>query len=270
MKIGLTGSTGVLGSLLKKENKIKPVSFKGDITNKNDVTKWIKSNNFDSIIHLAAIVPTVKVNQDKKYAYKVNFEGTKNIIDAVNSFSNKKIWFFFGSTSHVYKLGTKKKNEKHKPVPQNYYGKTKLLSEKYILKNCNLYTPCIGRIFSFTSKKQEKTFIIPSIISKFKSKKKKLNFVNVNHERDFIQTKDIVKAIVLLMKKRKSGIYNISSGEKVNIKSLIIYLNNKFKKKLFFNQSIKKTTLYGSNSKLLSIGWKKSKLNFFKYIKRNI
>ena len=69
MKIGITGSTGILGSNLKKI--LKPenfLSFSGKIENYSDVYKWVKKNQFDSIIHLAAIVPTGDVNKDKKYS----------------------------------------------------------------------------------------------------------------------------------------------------------------------------------------------------------
>ena len=40
--------------------------FKGDIRNKNKVSKMDKSKKFDAIIHLAAIVPIKIVNNNKK------------------------------------------------------------------------------------------------------------------------------------------------------------------------------------------------------------
>ena len=47
----------------------------------------------NTIFHLAAVVPIIKVNKDKKYVNKVNFQGTKNIIDAI--LKTKINWFFF-------------------------------------------------------------------------------------------------------------------------------------------------------------------------------
>ena len=96
MNLGITGSIGVLGSVLKKKLKIKNKNlFNGKIENKKNVNNWIKSNNFDIIIHLAAIVPTKIVNQNKQKALIVNFEGTKNLVDAVNKYSKKKSLVFF-------------------------------------------------------------------------------------------------------------------------------------------------------------------------------
>ena len=102
MIIGITGSYGLLGSILTKAlNHHKTIRFKGDIRKSRDITKWIISNNFDAIIHLAAIVPIKQVNKDKRKAKIVNFYGTKKLIDCMNiniNINKKKIWFFYAST----------------------------------------------------------------------------------------------------------------------------------------------------------------------------
>ena len=64
--IGITGSHGVLGSILIKIlYKYKIVRFTGDICKTKDIIKWLTNNNLSAIIHLAAIVPVDKVNQNK-------------------------------------------------------------------------------------------------------------------------------------------------------------------------------------------------------------
>ena len=60
----ITGSSGVLGSKLKKKIPIKFYEFRGDVTNKKQVHKWIMKKNFDIFIHLAAMVPTNLVNKN--------------------------------------------------------------------------------------------------------------------------------------------------------------------------------------------------------------
>ena len=89
------------------------LNFKGDITNKKQVYNWIKKNKFDIFIHLAAIVPVTEVNKNYNYAKKVNFLGTKYILDALIKYQNMNLkWFFFPSTSHVYKFNKRKKLKK--------------------------------------------------------------------------------------------------------------------------------------------------------------
>ena len=132
----LTGSTGVIGKKLRKNLPFKFYNFRGNITNPNTVKKWVNAKNFDLIIHLAAIVPTRKVNKNYLEAKKVNIKGTENLINALIKKKIKPKWFFFASTSHVYGIRQKYKklSEKNKALPTNKYGSTKKVSED-IIKN---------------------------------------------------------------------------------------------------------------------------------------
>ena len=82
---GITGHTGVLGSeLIKKITGVNFIKFKGDLTVKKDIKNWLDKNKLDILFHLAAIVPTKIVTKNFKYANKVNYVGTKTLIDEVN------------------------------------------------------------------------------------------------------------------------------------------------------------------------------------------
>jgi len=267
MKIGITGSTGNLGTYLKKiliNDDL--IYFKKRIENKKDVNNWIIKNNFDSIIHLAAIVPTALINKNKKLALKINVQGTINIVNGINKFANKKIWFFYSSTSHVYKFNNNAIKERNKTNPSSYYGRTKLLGENYIVNNSHNFTPCIGRIFSYTSMEQSKKFIIPAILKKFHSKKKKINFQNLNHIRDFLPIEDICLAIKTLIKKKGEGIYNICSNKKTNLQDIVLKLNTKYKKKITLSNNSGSTILFGCNKKIRKIGWKPLKIKYTDYL----
>ena len=97
MKIGITGSSGNLGSYLKNQfSEYKLDNFNGRIEKKSDIHKWIKGKNFDVIIHLAAIAPTSIVNKHKNKALEINFNGTKNLIDTINKLHKKKMGIFVG------------------------------------------------------------------------------------------------------------------------------------------------------------------------------
>lgn len=266
MKIGLTGASGILGTNIKKKIKKKLICYNGLVEDKLSINRWIKKNNFDVIIHLASVVSIKQVNKSKKKAYNINYIGTKNLIDSINFYSKKKVWFFYASTSHVYPFSKNKLNELSKTKPINFYGKTKLLSERYILSNCNKIKPCIGRIFSFTKFNQSNDYVIKKIFMKFKEKNKLIKFKNFNHERDFLSIDEISKAILILLKKKAFGIYNICSGNKINLKDIIIKFNSKLKKNIIFIDNKNITTYFGSNKKLKKIGWKKNNLNYLNYL----
>ncbi len=251
LKFGITGHTGSLGrAIIKSTKNIKYIYFKDDIRNKKKVIKWINNNNFQALIHLAAIVPIKVVNKNKKKAYQVNYEGTKNIIDAIKNTNIK--WFFFASTSHVYKSNKKKINEKSIIQPISYYGKTKFFAEKYIikkLKNSNI-NYCIGRIFSITNKTQKENYLVPDLKKKIKRTKKKIILKNLNHYRDFISMEEISKIIHYLYKKNFRGIINIGSGKAINLKSIAKKICEKYNKKFNFVDNKKSTYLVADVSKL--------------------
>ena len=269
MIIGITGSTSVLGHGLKKTLKnFKIVNFTGDICKKKDINNWLSKNNLNAIIHLAAIVPIQNVNKNKNKAKKVNFYGTKNLVDCVKKkFGKKKIWFFYASTSHIYKFSKKKISEKCKPSPVSFYGKTKLMAENYIKKNGKNLNYCIGRIFSFTSFRQEKSFLIPNLVNKLKERKKKLIFNNLNHFRDFLTLEDIGNAIKKLLDNKATGTYNICSGKKLSLIKIVKSLNYN-KKELIINKNHKLTMLIGDNKKLKKLKWKSSNSNFINYLQK--
>ena len=94
IKCGITGHTGVLGKSIIKKLPFKFIKFKGDVTKRKQLNIWFKKNKLDIVMHLAAIVPTDVVKKNIKRAYKVNYDGTKNIVDEITKNSQIK-WFFF-------------------------------------------------------------------------------------------------------------------------------------------------------------------------------
>ena len=264
LKCGITGASGVLGQKLKKNLPYIFFSFKENIENYNKVYKWINSQQFDLILHLAAIVPANKVNNNFLRAKKININGTKNLVRAILNSKLPPKWVFYASTSHVYKphLKSKKLSEKTIIKPYSKYGQTKrggeIILEKNF-KNRNIKF-CVGRIFSFTDKLQKKPYVIPTLLTKIKTKdKKKILLKNLNHYRDFISTKDISKAIKILFKNKKSGIYNIGSGNEINLKLIASIIAKKYKKKIFFSKDNKPTYLISNSDKLKKLGWRPKK-----------
>ena len=253
--IGITGSTGVLGSYIKKNLKsVKFDCFNGDVANKKDIQKWLKGKKFDALFHFAAVVPTKKVKKNYTHAKRVNYFGTKLLIDEVKKNQTTK-WFLFSSTSHVYKLTKKKITEKSLLKPISKYGFTKLMAEKYLLKKNGEVNICIIRIFSYTSFNQNVSFFIPSIYKKF-SINNLINLNNINHVRDFIDITDIFSAIKLLYLKKSNGIYNLGSGKPTPLIKIVKYLSNLFKKKYIVNKLNKKTMLVSDVKKIIKLGWK--------------
>ena len=102
-----------------------------DITNKHEIKDAL--NNFypDFIFHFAALL-----NRDRDFShyeqmYKVNVEGTKNLLEVLSSVPYKG--FYFASSSEVY--GNRNQSpfrEDQIPFPASPYSLTKLMAEHLI------------------------------------------------------------------------------------------------------------------------------------------
>ena len=253
---GITGSTGLIGKqILKSKIDTKFVKFKGNIKNKLAVYNWVKNNKFDRLIHLASLVSVRKAKNNYNEAKKINYLGTKYLVDAVTKYKPNLKLFFFTSTAHVYQL--KRFNiaitENSKKKPFTEYGKTKLLAENYIIKKLKKaeIPYCIVRIFNIADKKQPKNFFYKSSLVKIKEKKNKtIKFENLNHFRDFINLGELMRIIEKMYKKKSTGIFNIGSGKKTSLLDLIKTLIKKYHKNLELKENNKKTYLIANIQKL--------------------
>jgi dTDP-4-dehydrorhamnose reductase len=138
MKSLITGGSGILGIELKKffPDSLFPSHSELDITNHEMVFDYFSKNEFDSIIHTAAMTSVRQCESEKKLSWDTNVVGTKNLVDATTEFrSNSK--FIYLSTACVFDGHDGMYKESSIPSPENFYALTKLIGEQQIknLKN---------------------------------------------------------------------------------------------------------------------------------------
>ena len=138
MKSLITGGSGILGTELKKffPDSLFPSRSELDITNHEAVFDYFSKNEFDSIIHTAAMTSVRQCESEKKLSWGTNVVGTKNLVDATTEFRpNSK--FIYLSTACVFDGHTGMYKESSIPDPENFYALTKLIGEQQIknLKN---------------------------------------------------------------------------------------------------------------------------------------
>ena len=130
MVVLITGGTGSLGIELQKvfPENISPTHEELDITNKEQVKKIFQQNEIDSVIHTAAITKVRQCEDNKQLAWRVNVQGTKNLIDEIIH-SKLNISFVYVSTACVFDGYSEMYTEESIPYPENFYSLTKLLGE---------------------------------------------------------------------------------------------------------------------------------------------
>lgn len=168
MKLLITGAIGLYGSKLAKiateknievyssdiqEAKVYGHFVKLDVSNKEIVEQAFQQVKPDVVVHAATLTDVDKCELNKELAWKINVEGTKNIVDAAKTTGTFIIYI---STDYVFNGEKGCYTESDKPDPINYYGLTKLKAEE-LVKNQNSYfiarpsviygsTPAAGKV----------------------------------------------------------------------------------------------------------------------------
>lgn len=148
-KLLVTGASGLLGSKivglaredyevipLHNTNSLHPNSLKLDITNQNQVFNLFNKLKPDAAIHTASETNVDKCETEKKLAWEVNVDGTRNIAEACQKSGTKLLYI---STDYVFNGKKGNYNEEDEPNPINYYGVTKLEGENQVIQHCKNY-----------------------------------------------------------------------------------------------------------------------------------
>jgi len=143
MRTLVTGGSGYLGSVL-----VTRLGERHDVTvldlrePSNREVEWIKEDirnngrleniaeDFDSVIHLAAVVGDAACNKDPNLAVETNYLATKALAKVCKKNGTQ---ILFASTCSVYGATGLKYKENDDPQPFSLYGMTKLVAEKDIL-----------------------------------------------------------------------------------------------------------------------------------------
>lgn len=242
MRILITGGAGFIGSHIadflisenheviildnlssgKIENVNKKALFiKGSITQKRDIEKAIQ--DVDYVFHLAAMVSVPLSFEKKDLCFKINIQGTKNVLDAALKHKVKKV--IFSSSAAVYgdNLNTPlKENEPYSSLSP--YAESKIEGEKLCIEyNKKGLVTCSLRYFNVYGTRQDPKSPYSGVISIFIDKAKENNeiiiFGDGSQTRDFIHVNDIVAANVFAMEKL-DGVYNVANGKEITIKDL--------------------------------------------------
>ena len=132
MTILLTGGSGRLGSELRTlmPDIIAPPSAELDLTNAANVQHALRLYQPDVVIHAAAYTNVKGAETDKAACWRVNVEGTRNLIRALNSIE-KDVTLIHISTDYVFygDVGNYQEDDPVGPV-RNYYALSKLVAEE--------------------------------------------------------------------------------------------------------------------------------------------
>ncbi|MBP7740982.1 sugar nucleotide-binding protein [Candidatus Woesebacteria bacterium] len=270
-----TGINGLVGSRFAKlfsdhydfdsldiANQTNPV----DITDESSINNALKNSNSDFVVHLAAYTDVTGAwkQQGDKFgpAYKVNVNGTKNIIKACKNYGKHLIhvstaYVFNGENEDFY-------TENDQLSPIEWYGQTKAEAEMAVNSSDINWT--ILRIDQpFRPDVFNRPDSVRRIINGLKNDSLYPQFTNHYFGPTFID--DFSKIIDWVIRTKSKGIYNSSSGEKWTDYDFANLINNNFKfekvvKKGDLNEYLKTLDRPYQRNTALSIDKLKSEIDF--------
>ena len=186
-----------------------------DITDSESVLQAIKQTNFENIVLLAAKADVDGCEEDKELgeegeAWKINVEGTKNVVEACRQFSKK---LFYISTDFVFN-GEKEIGEQYSeidsPNPINWYAKTKYEGEKILQEKSENY--CIIRIaYPYRSAFEQKKDFMRAIKGRLEQNLPVKAITDHYFTPTFID--DFVFALASLIEHDASGLYHVVGSQ---------------------------------------------------------
>lgn len=218
---GLDGFTGRYLQFELEEHGHTVVGFTSDLTDADAVAAEIERVQPDVVIHLAGIAYVGHSNANA--FYNVNLIGTRNLLEALSLYSPNVSSVLLVSSANIYgNLSEGVLSEDAIPNPANDYAVSKLAMEQMAHLWMDQLPLFIVRPFNYTGVGQDEEFLIPKIISHFKTKKPIIELGNLDVWREFGDVRAVANIYRRLLKHCPAGeTLNICTGQIYSLKEIV-------------------------------------------------
>ena len=265
MKIALTGSSGFIGTYFMKHNtsyEISTFSFQYDDIDSFDFS------DFDTVIHLAALVHQMNGADPKKYQ-EINTTKTLQLAQKAKDAGVQQ--FIFMSTVKVYgEENDISYTESTSCHPMDDYGKSKLIAEQELQKLQNEYftLSIIRTPIVYGAGVQANIKNLITLVKKVPL----LPFGDIKNQRSMVYVGNLSALIDTVIEKKANGIFLASDDKSLSTTELILQITSALKKKVYliriplFEKLLKKIKpsfyqrLYGNLK--VDNSWTKQQLSF--------
>jgi len=237
LKLLITGASGLYGSRLAQlalargievySSDIQSLSVNGefvklDISGKTQVDEFFKAIKPDVVVHAATLTDVDKCETNKELAWKVNVEGTKNIVEAAHDAGSFLIYI---STDYVFSGEKGLYKETDKPDPINYYGVTKLKAEEIVQTQAEYFIARPSVIYGSTPAAGKVNFALWLIETLRKGEHVKI--VTDQWNTPTLNT-NLAKMTLEVVERRLTGIYHLCGATRVSRLEFATLIANAF------------------------------------------
>ncbi len=232
MKILVTGASGFIGSFIVEEAlrqgmetwaAVRPSSSRKylqddrihfinlNLGSKDELITQLEGQAFDYVVHAAGATKCLHAED----FYKVNTEGTRNLVDALIALKMPLKRFVFVSSLSIFGAIHEEQpyqeiSEQDTPKPNTAYGKSKWEAEKYLDSIGIQFPYIILRPTGVYGPREKDYFLMAKSISQH------IDF-SVGYKRQditFVYVQDVVQAVFLALERGRNGRkYFLSDGE---------------------------------------------------------
>lgn len=187
----------VLDDLIYGGTYMRDVEFiRADITDFDKMREVFENGEFDSVVHLAALVGDGACAIDPRRTSEVNLRATENLVRLCNEFNTR---FVFASTCSVYGANNDVLDEFSKTNPLSVYAQTKLAAEHIIVSESRNYTIFrLGTLFGMsTDHARIRCDLVANILTYRAARGETLEVHGGEQWRPLLHVKDAARAFAL-------------------------------------------------------------------------
>ena len=242
----VTGGLGFIGShlveeLLKKNHEVSIIDnlssnvlqkdhygsdaeiHIGNISDILFIERICSQRKFDYIFHFAANVSVSESVENDTLNFSSNVLGTYNVLKSAIKMKSDLI---LASTCTVYGSQNEMQVSENSPTnPISPYGLSKLIDEQMCTSYARIYdiNTVALRFFNVYGSRQQRS-VFYDFLKKYSQSEDGIKMLGTGNEiKDFINIKDVLKAIMLPLKNEKmwGDVFNVGTGKGTRIKDLL-------------------------------------------------
>jgi len=199
-----------------------PHVYVADLRDGNTMREIVRRIQPTHVVHLAAI--SFVAHDNLSEIYETNIIGSRNLLQALSELDTAPERVMLTSSANIYGNSEKVILTEHDlPNPANDYAVSKIAMEYMARQYMSRLNITIIRPFNYTGVGQASHFVIPKIVSHFRSGAQVLELGNIDISRDFSDVRTIVSDMRALLgvPTAVGQVYNLCSGKAYSLKYII-------------------------------------------------